>query len=78
VLALYLTSAAAVSAYGAAGSLIVLLMWIYFSSAVLLFGAACARALEEHYRGNSDRLWASASASADTIPTTSKVASPQR
>ena len=35
-------------AYGAAGSLIVLLMWIYFSSAVLLFGAGCARALEEH------------------------------
>jgi len=78
VLALYLSSAAVVSAYGAAGSLIVLLMWIYFSSAVLLFGAACARALEEHYRGNSERLWASASASADTIPTTSSAASPQR
>jgi membrane protein len=44
----YLSSAAVVSAYGAAGSLIVLLMWIYFSSAVLLFGAGCARALEEH------------------------------
>jgi membrane protein len=78
VLALYLSSAAVVSAYGAAGSLIVLLMWIYFSSAVLLFGAACARALEEHYRGNSERRWASASASAETIPTTSSVASPQR
>ncbi len=47
LLALYLSSAAVVSAYGAAGSLIVLLMWIYFSSAVLLFGAGCARALEE-------------------------------
>jgi membrane protein len=46
----YLSSAAVVSAYGAAGSLIVLLMWIYFSSAVLLFGAGCARALEEHVR----------------------------
>ena len=78
VLALYLSSAAVVSAYGAAGSLIVLLMWIYFSSAVLLFGAACARALEEHYRGNSERRWASANASAETIPTTSSVASPQR
>lgn len=48
LLALYLSTAAVVSTYGAAGSLIVLLMWIYFSSAVLLFGAACARALEEH------------------------------
>ena len=36
------------AAYGAAGSLIVLLMWIYFSSAVLLLGASCARALEEY------------------------------
>jgi membrane protein len=36
-----------VSAYGAAGSLVVLLMWIYFSSAVLLFAASCARALHE-------------------------------
>ncbi|AEG91204.1 YihY/virulence factor BrkB family protein [Ramlibacter tataouinensis] len=43
----YLSTAAAVSAYGAAGSLVVLLMWIYFSSAVLLFGAGCAKALEE-------------------------------
>jgi len=48
LMALYLSSAAVVSAYGAAGSLIVLLMWIYFSSGVLLFGACCARALEEH------------------------------
>ena len=47
-LILYLAKAAVVSSYGAAGSLIVLLMWIYFSSAVLLFGAGCARALEEY------------------------------
>ena len=37
LLAWYLSTAAVVSAYGAAGSLVVLLMWIYFSSAVLLF-----------------------------------------
>lgn len=47
LLALYLTRAAVVSAYGAAGSLVVFLMWIYFSSAVLLFAASCARALHE-------------------------------
>lgn len=46
-LAAYLSTAAAVSAYGAAGSLIVLLMWLYFSSAVLLLGAGFARAVEE-------------------------------
>lgn len=47
LLTAYLSTAAVVSAYGAAGSLIVLLMWIYFSSAVLLFGAGCARATQE-------------------------------
>lgn len=51
LMALYLSSAAVVSAYGAAGSLIVLLMWIYFSSAVLLLGASCAQAMEEFVAG---------------------------
>jgi membrane protein len=47
LLAMYLSTAAVVSAYGAAGSLVVLLMWIYFSSGVLLLGAACAKAAQE-------------------------------
>lgn len=55
VLAAYLSGAAVVSAYGAAGSLVVLLMWIYFSAAVLLFGAGCAKAVEEE-RLAQDRL----------------------
>ena len=46
-LAAYLSGAAVVSAYGAAGSLVALLVWIYFSSAVLLLSAGCARALQE-------------------------------
>ena len=36
-----------VSAYGAAGSLVVLLMWIYFTAAILLFSAALAKALSD-------------------------------
>jgi len=39
VLGLYLGSGAAASAYGAASSLITLLLWIYYSSQILLFGA---------------------------------------
>lgn len=46
-LAIYLSTAAVVSAYGAAGSLVVILMWIYFTAAILLFSASCARALHE-------------------------------
>ena len=47
LMALYLSTAAVVSAYGAAGSLVVVLMWIYFSSAVLLLSASIARALSD-------------------------------
>jgi membrane protein len=39
VLGLYLGSGAAGSAYGAASSLITLLLWIYYSAQILLFGA---------------------------------------
>jgi membrane protein len=46
-LAWYLATAAVVSAYGAAGSLVVLLMWIYFSSAILLMSAATAKAFSD-------------------------------
>ena len=47
LMALYLSTAAVVSAYGAAGSLVVILMWIYFSSAVLLLSASVARTLAD-------------------------------
>jgi membrane protein len=39
VLGFYLVSGAAGSAYGAASSLITLLLWVYYSSQILLFGA---------------------------------------
>ena len=66
LLAVYLSTAAVVSAYGAAGSLVVLLMWIYFSSAVLLFSASCARAMQEaHAEDLGQRLDA---AHAEDVP----------
>ena len=40
VLGLYLGRAAFSDAFGAAGSLVVLVMWIYYSVQVFLFGAA--------------------------------------
>jgi membrane protein len=39
LIGLYLAQAAPGSAYGAAGSFVVLLIWIYYSSQMLLFGA---------------------------------------
>lgn len=44
LIALYLASTATASAYGAAGSLALLLLWVNYSSLILLFGAAFTRA----------------------------------
>ena len=39
LLALYLGRASTTSAYGAAGSVIIVLMWVYYASVILFFGA---------------------------------------
>jgi membrane protein len=43
VLGIYLGVATVASAYGAAGSLVVLLIWVYYSSQIVLFGAEFTR-----------------------------------
>jgi membrane protein len=50
LMAYYLSTAAVVSAYGAAGSLVVILMWIYFTSGVLLLSASVAKAWSDESR----------------------------
>jgi membrane protein len=40
----YIGSSAVASTYGAAGGLIVLLLWVYYTSQIFLFGAELARA----------------------------------
>ncbi len=49
LIALYLGRAGVASAYGAAGSLLVLLLWIYYSSMILLFGAEFTRVYAERH-----------------------------
>lgn len=44
LIAFYLSTTATASAYGAAGSLVLLLMWVNYSSLIMLFGAAFTRA----------------------------------
>ncbi|WP_409014302.1 YihY/virulence factor BrkB family protein [Caballeronia sp. LZ002] len=51
--ALYLTHAGTASAFGAAGSLAVLLMWLYFAAAVLLVGAEAAASRVEQRNGET-------------------------
>jgi membrane protein len=43
LLGLYLGRSTITSAYGAAGSLVVFLMWVYYSAQILFFGAAFTR-----------------------------------
>ena len=50
VLGLYLGSGAAGSAYGAASSLITLLLWIFYSAQILLFGAEFTQVYTNTYR----------------------------
>jgi membrane protein len=43
LIGLYLGLSGATSAYGAAGSLVLVLLWVYYSSQILLFGAEFTR-----------------------------------
>ncbi len=44
LISLYLTRVAPTSTYGAAGSLVAVLFWVYYSSLILFFGTALTRA----------------------------------
>ncbi|WP_249975633.1 YihY/virulence factor BrkB family protein [Vreelandella olivaria] len=45
IIAVYLAYTATASTYGAAGSVVMILLWVYYSSLILLFGAAFTRSL---------------------------------
>jgi len=59
LIAIYLSTTATASTYGAAGSLVLLLLWVNYSSLILLFGAAFTRAYLEA-RGRTVRPRATA------------------
>ncbi len=46
---LYLGNAGAASAYGAAGSFAVLLLWVYYSALIVFFGAEFTHVYSRHY-----------------------------
>jgi membrane protein len=45
----YISKSAVGSTYGAAGSLVILLLWVYYSSVILYFGAAFTKAYATNY-----------------------------
>jgi membrane protein len=53
LLGLYLGGAGFTDTYGAAGSLVILLVWVYYSAQVFLFGAEFTRAYTNRYGSRS-------------------------
>jgi membrane protein len=53
LLALYLAGAGFTDTYGAAGSLVILLVWVYYSAQVLFFGAEFTRAYTNRFGSRS-------------------------
>ncbi len=56
LLGLYLGSAGFTDTYGAAGSLVILLVWVYYSAQVFLFGAEFTRAYTNRFGSMSHLL----------------------
>jgi membrane protein len=53
LIGLYLGHSSVASSYGAAGSVVILLVWVYYSAQVILLGAEFTRVYAEHRRGGS-------------------------
>ncbi|MGH7520238.1 MAG: YihY/virulence factor BrkB family protein [Gemmatimonadales bacterium] len=53
VIGLYLGQSSVASSYGAAGSVVVLLVWVYYSAQVILLGAEFTRVYAEHREGRA-------------------------
>ena len=49
LVSIYLSSSASLSVYGAAGSVVVILLWVYYSSIILFFGAEFTKAYVKQY-----------------------------
>jgi membrane protein len=55
LIGLYLGRSSVASSYGAAGSFVVLMLWINYSAQILLYGAALGRVSDEHDQRAADR-----------------------
>jgi membrane protein len=55
LIGLYLARAGVASSYGAAGSLAVLVLWVYGTAQIVLYGAALAAVVDEHARARMRR-----------------------
>jgi membrane protein len=54
LIGLYIGRSGVASSYGAAGSLVTILIWVYYSSQILLFGAEFTKAFADHRRKGAE------------------------
>ena len=65
LLGIYLGRASVGSAYGAAGSLVAVIVWVYYSAQIFFFGAAFTRVYSDmHVRQNEPVVSGTSAASA--------------
>jgi len=55
LLGFYLGRSSVASAYGAAGSLVIILLWVYYSAQIMFFGAAFTRVCATRFGSHQDR-----------------------
>lgn len=65
LISLYLSTAGVASTYGAAGSFVVILLWVYYSASVFLFGAEVTRFYSEHLGSRTGRNTSARQAAAE-------------
>jgi membrane protein len=70
LIGLYLGRAAVGSAYGAAGSFMALLVWVYYSAQILLFGAAFTRVYATRVGSGLHPAWRRTAARPSSTPAT--------
>ncbi|HLF26715.1 MAG TPA: YihY/virulence factor BrkB family protein [Anaerolineae bacterium] len=77
LIGLYLGNSSAASVYGAAGTFVVLLLWVYYSAQIFYFGAEFTQVYANKYKGTI--LWPGEAVSVESQPGAAPhPASPQR
>ncbi|MBC7856226.1 MAG: YihY/virulence factor BrkB family protein [Pirellulaceae bacterium] len=56
ILGIYLAQKGVTSSYGAAGSLVLMLIWVYYTAQVFLFGASFTRVYALHHGGRGEPM----------------------
>ena len=74
LIGLYIGSSAVASSYGAAGALIVILLWVYYSAQIFLLGAEFTKVYARHLGSMRSKMRESAKLAPETKPADARAA----